>query len=78
MYLNIEVPVITGGEVPCELQDSSSLLLLPSHQEPVLTGVNGREETTLSIAVLQRKQVTKVKIPFATLTFLPCETSPNA
>ena len=53
-HLNIEILVITGGEVPREFQDSSSILLLPTHKKPVLTGVNGREDTIHSIAVLKK------------------------
>ena len=51
-YLNIEIFIITGGEVPSEFQDGVSTFLLPSDQEPVLACINGRQVASLSIAVL--------------------------
>ncbi len=55
--LNVKVLLITGGEVPCELQDSCSVLFPTSYQEPILTGVNRWHPVTLSKAILHGETV---------------------
>ena len=52
-YLDVPISVVTGGEVPGELQCSVAILLLCTQQKPVLVGINRREGTTNSKPVLQ-------------------------
>ena len=51
--LNIQIIIITSGEVPGELQDSVTILLFTTDQEPVLTFINRGKEAINSKAILQ-------------------------
>ena len=51
--LNIQIIIITSGEVPAELQDSVTILLFTTDQEPVLTFINRGKEAINSKAILQ-------------------------
>ena len=50
--LNIQIVIITSGEVPGELQDSVTILLFTTDQEPVLIFIDQGKEAINSKAVL--------------------------
>ena len=51
--LNIQIVIITSGEVPGELQDSVTILLFTTDQEPVLIFIDQGKEAINSKAILQ-------------------------
>ena len=58
-YLDVPIPVVTGSEVPGELQCGVAILLLCTQQKPVLLGIHRWEGTTISKPVLH--SVTKTE-----------------